>query len=138
MTEPRLGIIRAIAIGTVIAIGMVIAMYAVIAVIGTEIAVAPPGQPSQVVPLAQAVGAAVVGGLLISGLAAVTLRLATPRRWFLVISVAGLVVSLSSPLVLADSGAAAGWLSAMHVAVAGALIPLTARALPATGAGAFG
>lgn len=101
--------------------------------VGDDLVVTPPGQETGPVPVVAAIGAALVAGAGATAVAAVlahTRRVVRPRRWFLAVSTIALLLSFASPFGAAEGTSSALWLSAMHLAVAGAVVPLLAGALP--------
>lgn len=64
--------------------------------------------------------------------AAMRARAARPSATFLVIGIVGTLLSLVQPVLLAADTATAVVLNASHIAAAAVILPLIARALPAT------
>ena len=75
--------------------------------------------------------ATIIGGIGAHLLARLSLHTTTPRRSFAWTSLAGLALSALPPATSATTVSTACWLMALHVVVAGVLVPPLAKALPA-------
>jgi hypothetical protein len=85
---------------------------------------------AQPVPLPAVVLATLVGAAAGWVLARLSTRTSRPRRTFLALAGAGLLITAVPPVQAATTAATAAWLLAMHAVVAAALIPVLATALP--------
>jgi drug/metabolite transporter (DMT)-like permease len=130
-TPPGTSLTRAAPTAAVLAAAAVALVHVIAGATGDNLQVTPPGMAeASTVTLVLAVAAAVVGALAGTAVAALTRRAKTPRRLFLIITLAGLALSLGSPFTAADDIATALWLTLMHITVAACVIPTLARALP--------
>ncbi len=116
--------------GLAVAWVLVAVVYGLARRAGDPLLVAPPGQAAQEVTLQVALLAATVGALGGLVLALVARRFAPrPRATFLVVALAGLLLSFG-PAIGAAGGGTRFWLVAMHLAVAAGVLPALARTLP--------
>lgn len=127
------GVAATVAIATLIALVAALIVYAVARLTGSDLVVAPPGQPAAAVNVVSVVMITLVSGVGALLLALVLARV-IPRRArlvFLVLALIVFAVSMGGPLGSAQQTSTAVWLTIMHVVVAAAIVPLTLRALPA-------
>ncbi len=122
---------RAAVVGVLAGTALAVAVHVLARLVGDDLVVAPPGQPSGSVPLGAVIGAALVGALLAVVAALVARRTPRPRLVFTVLAAVGLVVSFTSPIGAAQTASTAWWLALMHVGVAAGVVPALRRALPA-------
>ena len=129
------GLFATVAIATLVALVAALIVYVVARLTGSDLVVAPPGQPAAAVNAVSVVLITVVSGLGALLLALVLARVVPKgaRLVFLVLALIVFAVSMGGPLGAAQQTSTAVWLSIMHVVVAAAIIPLTLRALPGPG-----
>lgn len=124
-------IAKAGAIGTGVAVILVlIVMFIADAASGPLLVTPPGGDAPEEVPIGGAAIFTVLGGLVGTALAIALLRVATPRRIFLIVCVAGLVLYGIMPFTAAEEVSTAIWLNVMHVAAAVPIVGMLARTLP--------
>lgn len=122
-------VLRACLLGALAALLMSITVFAAATLTGSDLAVSPPGRPSGPVPLGALMSAVIAAAIANTILALVLQRLQRARVIYLVVTLAAVAVSFTTPVSAADTTDAALWLSLMHVTTAAGLIPITARAL---------
>lgn len=127
------GLAATVAIATLIAMVAALIVYAVSRLTGSDLVVAPPGQPAAAVNVVSVVMITLVSGVGALLLALVLARVIPKRARlvFLVLALIVFAVSMGGPLGAAQQTSTAVWLTIMHVVVAVAIVPLTLRALPA-------
>lgn len=130
MSPTARDLLRPAAIGTALAAVGVAVVHLLATALGDPLAVTPTGTP-QPVPLAFAVVLTVVGGVVGYVLALLARRAGRPRTVFLAVTLVALVLYAFAPFGAAPTSTAL-WLNLMHLVAAAGILPLLARALPAT------
>jgi len=123
---------RAVGIGTTAAVASVLTIHALATAAGADLLVTPPGGPTFPLSAFAVTRAAIIAGIGALIVAFLVRRFARARAVFIGLTSAVLLVSLREP-TWAEDTASATWLTVMHLAVAAAIIPITARALPRRG-----
>lgn len=131
MRATFLSLLRPAAIGAAIALVGVVVVYLVADAAGEPFTVTSGGR-SQAVPLTAVIMFTLLGAVIGLLVAVVASRLRRPRAVFLVVTVVALVLYAFAPFAAADRTSTAIWLNVLHLVAFAAIVPLLARALPAT------
>ena len=124
-------IVKAGAIGTGVAVILVlVTLFIADAASGPLLVTTPGADAPEEVPIGGAAIFTILGGLVGIALATGLLRVASPRRIFLIVCVVGLVLYGISPFTAAEEVSTALWLNVAHVAAAIPIVGMLARVLP--------
>ncbi|MEL7156396.1 MAG: DUF6069 family protein [Actinomycetota bacterium] len=112
-------LLRSALMGTVVAVVAVVIVFLVAdAASGPLLATQPGGDVPEEVPLGGAIFGTILGGLVGTGLAALSRRTPRPVPVFVGICVVGLVLYGIQALTAADTTGTGLWLNVMHIAAA--------------------
>ena len=128
-TAPPVSIPRATRpLAVLFALAATLAVWLIASLASVDLTVKSESADVQQVGLASVAIATLLAGVAACGLIALLQRVTSrPRTAFIVIAFALLLVSLAGPILLGQTNGARAFLTSMHLAAAGVLIPTLAR-----------